>query len=188
MKDEELHNLVNEAQKRLTELRLSHWIQHEVLTPQWWFLLVLFLGTWLLWWHLADKRRLFEIGFLGLLIAYLATLLDAAGTELQFWSYHYKLFPLYNRLMTADIALIPVCYMLLYQWFPGWKPFLLAHTVLALGASFAAEPLFMHLGIYQPILWKSYYSFPVYLLLASFTKGMMETVKKRYTKITAPGR
>ncbi|AFC33323.1 hypothetical protein PM3016_6715 [Paenibacillus mucilaginosus 3016] len=188
MKDEELHKLIDAAQEQLTELRLSHWTQHEVFTPQWWFLLVLFLGSWLLWWRLLDKRRLYEIGFLGLFMAYLATLLDAAGSELQLWSYHYKLFPLYNRLLTADIALVPICYMLIYQWFPRWKPFLLAHAVLALGASFAAEPLFIWLGIYQPIVWKSYYSVPIYLLLAVMTKAMMKAIQKRYTKNTSPGR
>ncbi|MCZ8519843.1 MULTISPECIES: CBO0543 family protein [Paenibacillus] len=154
-------------------MRYSHWVEQEVLTLQWWFLLLLFLISWAVWWRLVDKGRLFEIGFLGLFIACAASLMDATGTELGFWTYHYKLFPLYNRLLTADLTLIPICFMLIYQWFPGWKPYVCALAVLALGASFVAEWVFAFLDIYEPVIWKSYYSFPIYLLLGVAAKGMM---------------
>jgi hypothetical protein len=109
---------------------------------------------------------------------YLATMLDATGTELKLWGYSYKEVPLYNRLMAVNTGALPVIYMLVYQYATNWKRFIVVSTIAAAAFSFIFEPFFQWLGIYNTYHWKSIYSFPIYILLGVLIKGLIEKFKK----------
>ncbi|MBB3112045.1 hypothetical protein FHS18_004123 [Paenibacillus phyllosphaerae] len=170
-------NAIDLAQQATTQLRLHHWLQVEVLSAQWWFLLVIFVVSIAVWLVAVDKTRFFELLLFAAILSYITTMLDAIGTELHIWSYSYKLVPLFNRLIPIDVSLLPITYALVYQWFGQWRHYLLAHLIVACGAAFLAEPFLIWLHIYNPHHWKHIYSFPIYILLAVFMKWGMSQLK-----------
>lgn len=169
-----LLNQIVETQRKLTALRYQRWKGYELLEPQWWLLLVLFVLPWIVWWKLVDRKRLVEIFLYGMLVEAISVTLDVIFGELVFWTYPYKLFPIVPRYVEFDLALMPVSYMLVYQYFPRWKPFILALTALSALFSFVGEPTAVWLGLYQPLIWKFYYSFPIYIIIGVYIKWLVD--------------
>jgi len=139
--------------------------------------LAVLIIPWIVWWILVDKKRLGEIVLFGLFIALTATLLDAIGNELTLWAYPHVLFPYVPRLCSVDFSLLPVMFMLIYQYFPKWKTFIGAITLVAAAGSFLAEPLFILMSIYEPHEWRVVYSFPVYIIIAIVFKWIVSKIK-----------
>ncbi len=69
------------------------------------------------------------------------------------------LFPLIPPVVAIDIAPLPLCYMVVYQYFPKWKSFNIAMTIAAFIFSFVFEPICVWLGIYELNYWKIYILF-----------------------------
>ncbi|MFC7063120.1 CBO0543 family protein [Halobacillus seohaensis] len=165
------------AERILLESNYHYWIEHVLFTFNWWFLLALTIVPWIIWFRLVDRNRLLEISFIGAIVATTAIILDTIGTSLQLWSYGYKLVQMISPLYPIDLSLLPVLFMLLYQWFTTWKAYIISQTILAALGSFVAEPLFIWLGIYILHEWEIYYSFPIYIALAIIFKGLVEKLK-----------
>jgi hypothetical protein len=149
-----------------------------VLTYPWWILVALTVVPLVVWWRFVDKKRLFEIMTYGLLVSFVAGLLDAIGVETDAWEYKYDLVPLLDVFIAYDISVLPVSYMLVYQRYKNWRSFIMAHVVLAFVFAFVAEPLLVWLDIYQLIGWKHIYSVPGYIAIAICLRGVMAMLLK----------
>ncbi|MGG3468732.1 CBO0543 family protein [Neobacillus pocheonensis] len=145
----------------------------------WWVLLILTIVPWLVWWKVVDRKRIVEIFFYGSLVSIHSILLDDIGSYFLLWIYKYQLVPINPRLNPIDLTIMPVTYMFVYQYFNKWKTFLVAQMILALGATFLAEPLFMWMDIYKPLKWKLYYSVPIYFGLGLLNKWFMGKLLKK---------
>lgn len=158
------------------------WFNNVVFTNKWWLLVALTIFPIILWWRVVDRKRFFEITTYGLLVVVLAGLLDAIGVELDAWEYKYDLVPLLDVFIVYDISILPVSYMLIYQYFRTWRSFAIAHVIIALVFAFILEPLLVWLDVYQLINWKHIYSVPGYFLLAIFLRWFMgRLIKKSQT-------
>jgi hypothetical protein len=133
-------------------------------------LLLLTIIPWFLWWKAVDKKRKIEILLYGSLISIYSILLDEIGSYFSLWIYKYQLVPISPRLNPIDLTVMPITYMVVYQLFKKWKSFLIAQLILAFGAAFITEPVFIWLGIYKPLNWELYYSFIIYFVLGVFNK------------------
>jgi len=131
---------------------------------------------WVIWWILVDKKRVFQILSMGLMILIVATVLDGIGTELGNWSYPIKLVPILPRLMDIDFGVLPVIYMLIYQYLPRWIPFILTMIIASILMSFVAEPILEWLNIYKVYSWKHIYSAPIYLLIGITFKAIIDYI------------
>lgn len=176
------YDQVQEAVKRLNQIRMDRWLHHELFSLQWWFLVATFVIPLTVWWKLVNKRRFMEIALFTVVTAIVITVLDAIGTELSFWGYPYQLIPFFPMQLEYDYSGLPVVYALLYQYLPKWKPFLIAMVLLAGIYSFAAEPFFMWLNIYRPFVWSTFYSFPIYIAIGAFSKWLIEMMIKTEVK------
>ena len=154
------------------------WVNEILFTWQWWVLVALVLILWLIWWKIVDRKKIFEIMTYGFMVMVLSSLLDAIGVEYEFWEYHYQLLPLLDVFMTYNIAVIPVTYMVIYQYFQTWKSFIICHTVLSAIFALIAEPLLVWLNYYQLLKWEYYYSFPIYLTMALILKFFVTILKR----------
>lgn len=172
MADVRFRDLI-QAQETLTDTNITYWLQHTFLTPTWWILLGLFIIPWIAWWLLFDRAQASRLYLNGLLVMILSSLMDAIGSELGMWGYPNELIPLLPRALVFDFGLVPVTYMLMCQYFYRWVPFIWCSLVVSLLFAFAGEPLTMKMGIYQPLKWKSMYSFPVYFFLAIFVRSIV---------------
>ena len=151
----------------LVQLRYEHWLSSEAYSLVWWILLTGWLLPWAIWFCLVDRAHIVELTLYGTKIMFITTLLDACGTAQTLWIYTIKVIPFTPHLETIDWGVLPVIYMLVYQYFPSWKGFLTAQIVVALLFSLFGESFITNvLGSYLPLDWKSFYSLPLYLILA----------------------
>ncbi|MGF7056930.1 CBO0543 family protein [Brassicibacter mesophilus] len=167
-----------ELQQQLTNLEHKYWMDNVLFTFNWWILLCLFIIPWLIWWKFVDKKRLQEILLYGVIIMILSSILDDLGVASLLWAYPYQLLQVLDRLDAIDITVLPVIYMIIYQYFTKWKSFLLAHILLSSLFVFIAEPMLVWMNIYVPISWKIIYSFPIYIIIAIIVKWFTDKIHK----------
>lgn len=169
---------VLDAQNVSVMLQIQHWLKYELLTPQFWLLISLLILPWFVWLKLVDKKRFQTILIYGLLISTVATLLDEVGCQLNLWDYLYDIEPLFPRMTPMNYTVLPVLYMLVYQYFTPWRSFIIANIVASAVYSFIAEPLLVKSGIYVILEWQHIYSFPIYFLLAIIFKLILNWIIK----------
>ncbi|WP_053073817.1 CBO0543 family protein [Bacillus sp. LL01] len=135
-----------------------------------------FVLLWTLFWKLKETNALPRITIYDLFWIIVASNLDGLGYELGLWGYTYKLSPFLPKSYVFDYCLIPITYMLIYQYFPTGKSFFCANVILAFGASFVAEPVAEKLGLYIPFHWNFFISIPLYIIIAYILKFFTEII------------
>ncbi len=167
---------VLDIQDYCIQLQIQHWLKYELFTPQAGLLLAMLVLPWFVWWKLVDKKRFLEIIIFGLFICTAVTVLDEIGCQLNWWDYRYDIEPLFPRLIPMNFTMLPILYMLIYQYFTQWKEFITANIIASALYSFIGEPLFSMTGIYVLLEWKHYYSFPIYPVLAIIFKLVLNWI------------
>jgi hypothetical protein len=162
-----------DSQNICIQMQVQHWVKYELFTPQFWLLVGMLTLPWIVWWRLVDRRRFLEIIIYGLLISAVVTVLDEVGCQLNWWDYLYDIEPLFPRLIPMNFCMLPVGYMLVYQYFTNWKSFIMASIVSSAILAFIGEPILVKTGIYVVLNWKSIYSFPIYTILALIFKVVL---------------
>jgi hypothetical protein len=165
-----------EMTRHLTQARIENWLGECFGTWPWWFLVALQIIPWLVWFKLVEKRKIVEFSLFGLIIIVVTNTLDELGFVLSLWYYPLKVIPIIPRLTSIDCSILPVAYMLIYQYFSEWKSFFRVMAVASAFFSFIAEPLMTFLGFYQPLTWKHYYSYPIYIVLALACKWLTRII------------
>lgn len=168
-----LRNRLIEIRKMSSQLSLEHWIEAELFTWNWWLSVALLITSWIIWWKVVDKKRIFETLGYGLFIIIFATLSDVIGSELVLWNYPTRILPIVPRLMPFDFAIAPTIFMSLYQFYPKWKGFITASVLTSAVLSFIVEPFLILINLYELISWKFIYSFPIYLGAALISKWII---------------
>ncbi|MCQ6277250.1 hypothetical protein JMM81_20455 [Bacillus sp. V3B] len=169
---------IEKQYKYLRKLWLDYWSQEVVFTYQWWIMLFFLIIPFFLWWRLVDKTRIIEISMVGLIASSIAFILDQIGSSLGYWIYPYTLTHLERDLWAvADFSILPFFYMMIYQWFPKWKTYIVGIIIFALFSAFVGETIFQWLGIYVMLKWKHIYSIPGYVLLGIFVKVVLQKFK-----------
>jgi len=167
-----------DLQKEADQALRESWINDIVLTWHWWLLLVLFIIPWLVWWKVVDRKRIFEILTYGFMVMIVTSLLDAIGVEFDLWEYHYQFIPLLDVFIVYDVSVIPIIYMLVYQYFRTWKSFIFSNIVVSGLFSFALEPILIWLNYHQLLAWEYFYSFPIYIAIAIVLKYLVGILKR----------
>lgn len=171
------------TQRKLTGLTYELWANHCVFSFQWWLQIILLFAPWFLWWKLVDRKRLVEILLYGLLVMIITTYFDAIGSELTLWAYPYKITPVFPRLITVDLSVLPITYMLIYQYLSGNTKHFLIATILISGIfAFIAEPLLIWLKIYKIYNWNHIYSFLIYIAMPLFLRWLLEVIITKQKK------
>lgn len=165
-----------EGKKHIHELQLQHWLQYEFLTYQWWALLAALIIPWIIWWRLVDKTRTAIILAYGIYIIFVVTAMDAVGCAIQLWVYPITLLPIVPDSVGIDWGLLTVSHMLIYQYFPRWKSFILAESIFAAALAFLGEPFAEWLNLYRPLNWYHHWSFPIYVMKAVIGKWLIESI------------
>lgn len=165
------------ARRQFNEASFQYWLHQNLFTWQWWLLIAMTVAPWFVWWHWVDKSRLSEVITYGLFIGTVCTMLDLTGTNLVLWGYPYQLlWFIIPPIIPIDLCILPVEHMLLYQYFPRWKTYLLALIVLSAFNAFIAEPLFVRGDMYDLYHWKYIYSFPIYILKSLPIRWLMQKI------------
>ena len=121
-----------------------------------------------------DKTKTAVILAYGLYIMFVITAMDAIGSALQFWIYPIKLFPFIPDSIGIDWGILTVIHMLIYQYFPNWKSFIIVESIAAALLAFIGEPFAEWYGIYLVLHWYHTWSFPIYILKTILGKWLIE--------------
>ncbi|MDF2985047.1 MAG: hypothetical protein K0R50_557 [Eubacterium sp.] len=167
------------VQEQLSAVRIDQWLHGIVFQWRWWFLLFIFFISAFIWWRTLDKSRLREIVLYVSLIIILTLVLDEIGEEMTLWDYPYDLIPLFPPLSAIDLACLPFIYSLIFQRFRTWKSFVIATIIMSGIFCFILEPLFIRIGIYQMLVWESYYGFPIYIMMAVICKILVKRICRK---------
>jgi hypothetical protein len=170
------------TQQKMTDLRIDYFFQEVLFSFQWWFLIAMTIVSWVTWWKLVDRERLKTILLCGLLIMVLTIVFDDIGLTMSLWTYPYQVILFMSRMNAVDMAILPVAYMLIFQFYPRWKSYTIAIFLFALFAAFIAEPLFAALGMYIKLKWQYAYSVPIYVAMGVFVKWLINKVDSMTTK------
>ncbi len=154
-------------------LSVDHWRQYELFTWGWWLFIGLSFIPWLIWWKFIHKNRLLEILFYGLLVSAIAVVLDIMGTQMHLWAYPIRVIPFTPKLFPFDLTIMPVGYMVIYQYYTRWKRFLKATFVLAVLYAYVSEPILVWMDLYILYKWRFTYSFPLYIIIAIICKWLI---------------
>jgi len=152
-----------EMMRLITQARIEYWLRDVFGSWRWWVLLLLFIAPWVVWYKLADKKKLPELALFGLMVMVSTITLDELGFALSLWSYPADVIPIFPRLTSVDYTVLPISFTLTYQYFPTWKSFFWALVVISGVFSFVVEPIIAYLGFYVVIKWFYWYSFILYI-------------------------
>lgn len=174
----ELIQSIHETRQILTLLQYQQW-RGVLFSIQWWSLLSLLIVSWIVWWRLVNKSMIFEVLSYSLFIVIIGTTLDTYGQSLGFWAYPIKIFYLNPGAIAGDWGMPPVVKSLIYQYFPGWKEFIIAQIIVAAFFAFIGEPILVWMGVYKMYGWSYLKSFFVYIPVAIFTKWVVDELKRK---------
>ncbi|HEX6923032.1 MAG TPA: CBO0543 family protein [Bacillales bacterium] len=169
-------------QQKLADLRKEYFFEENLFTGQWWLLVGMNILLWIVWIILLDRTRLKSILLVGLFSMAFALVLDDMGLSMGAWNYPYKIAFFTTRLNPVDMVILPVAFMLIYQYCRRWIPYTIVTILFALFASFVAEPLFVKLDLYVLIHWKYVYSAPIYAAIGIIVKGAVDLADYLETK------
>ncbi|WP_332697843.1 CBO0543 family protein [Halalkalibacter lacteus] len=175
MKEIPKHFEMEQHIKELNQMMNEEW-QNFVFSGEWWILLILSIVPWFLWWRIVDKKRITEILLFGFFVIIIATFLDVVGWNNSRWFYPNTLLALCTPLFPIDYTLLPILFMLLFQYFSKWKSFVVAAFLMSAVFSFILEPLSEWMNIYKELKWKNTYSFPIYIIIGLAVKWLVEKI------------
>ena len=171
-------NELIETRFKYNHLRKQLFFEEVIFSYQWWILILITVGVWVLWAIVVDRSRFNTILLVGFITTILATVFDDIGISLGLWFYPYQITYFTSRLTPVDMSIVPVFYMLLYQYFSKWKPYLITLFLLCLFAVFVAEPFFVLLNMYIKLNWEYWYSGPIYILIGIIVKVVVDRLFK----------
>lgn len=161
---------------QLYEARIDHWLGDTLGSWRWWVLIGVLILPWFIWYRLVDKKKLPELVLFGLVIMVFASSLDEIGFVTGRWSYPVEVVPMLLRLVPADYTVLPITFMLIYQYCPTWKRYFWRLVIISSVFAFIAEPLLVYFGFYILINWFYWYSFIGYIIMGSVSRWIVRKI------------
>lgn len=169
---EKIHSL----QEYTTQLQLEYWLKYSSFgTWQFWvILLIFFIAPLVVLYFKIDRKKIFLLGFYGFNIHVWYRYMDVMGLKTGFWGYNYELIPFLSGNVTISAAIVPVVYMLVYQWtINNNKNFYLYSIIVSLFFAFIFKPLLkMHQFFVLDEAVTFVHMFVVYCFVFILSKGI----------------
>jgi len=172
------YDSVRNLETVLANQRYLHWVNVELSSYQWWLLTALSIVSLLVWLKFVDRTRLIELLLYGSIIAILSVTLDEFGYEYRLWSYNVHLLSQLPHISWIYYFIMPIIYMLIYQFYNDWRSFSIAMIIYAAIGAFVMEPLLVFMDAYVQLKWRYIYSFPIYLAMGIAAKGLVKKLLK----------
>lgn len=168
----DIHDKIREAKLVLINLIYQDWKTIDLFSPIWFGTVIFILFSYILCFKLLNKRRLTQILLFGSLMTVMVSLFDLIGVEYVRWTYLTRIFPIVPSYFLFDFTIIPLYYMLIYQYARGWKSFIVWNAIAAGIISFGFFPLLVSLNMFELNNWRYAYFFP-YIFTFAFVSRVM---------------
>lgn len=153
--------------KKISEINkeyMNYWLENSLFGFDFWISLSLSIIPWIIWFRvrkMESQGRLLIAGFLMLL---LSSWFDFLGVTFGLWYYSVDILPTIPSYLPWDFTILPVLTMLFIQYKPNMNSLKKAIVFSAFN-SFLGEPMMELIGLYVPLKWNIFYSFPIYMIL-----------------------
>jgi hypothetical protein len=164
---------INSLYKDASKAVHDYWFSYSNMsTWQFWLLVALLLLPLIALYFLLDRKRALLIGFFGLNAHVWFQYIDTFGITNGLWNYPYKVVPFLPVNLALDTALVPVGFILVYQWTTNHnKNFYFYGTALCLFFAYIFKPILISLGLFEFYKGMNYfYLFLFYLLTMVISK------------------
>jgi|GEM_PF-768410 len=164
--------LLFRLQDKLSATWLDYWQTFSFGTWQFWInvlMLLVPIGVVLI---LLDKTKALLLGFYGYTVHMLFTYIDAFGSIRALWYYPFKVVPILPISIALDVSLVPVTFMLVYQWTLNHKKnYYLYTTGLCLFFAFVFKPVMSYLDLFELNRGTTFFHLlPCYLIIMLVSK------------------
>lgn len=165
--DKRLEHILNQ-QENVVNMWLDYWRDFSTWeTWQFWAIIFMLIAPLIIIYFAIDKRKIFQIGFYGFNIHTWFTYSDAIAMRTAHVTYPFQAIPVLPVNFALDAALVPVSFMLIYQWCLNHnKNVFFYGVILSAIFSFAVKPLLVSVELMQLNKGMNYfYLFLNYLLI-----------------------
>ncbi|PLR95129.1 CBO0543 family protein [Bacillus sp. T33-2] len=144
-------NKIEHIHIELTDLWVDYWNKYSGFnTWQFWVVLAFLVIPLIALYFFLDKRKALLFGFYGYNVHVLFTYIDVLGGSRGLWIYPYKVFPMLTTSFALDVSLVPVVYMLLYQWtLKHKKNYYIYFALLSAFFAYFFKPLLIEAGLFE---------------------------------------
>ncbi|MGF7034889.1 hypothetical protein J2T17_005858 [Paenibacillus mucilaginosus] len=155
---------LRQMKKQYSSELMDYWIRYSNIdTWQFWACVVLLIGPLVLLFFILDRSKAIHMGFFGYSIHVLTFYADNFGVTHGLWDYPYKVMPFLPMSLMIDASLVPVLFMLVYQWCVNHhKSKLLFLTATSVCFAFVIKPILSLAGLFLLFEWMNFF----YLFLA----------------------
>jgi hypothetical protein len=161
----------------------AHWAAEELFSPRWWAMVIVILFSYGLCFKLLDESRYTQIMLFGSLMAVSMGVIDTIGASYVLWSFKVRLLPIIPSLFLIDLTIIPLYYMLVYQYTSTWKEFTAWNVVASGVISLVVFPLMAIANIVQLINWKYVYFWPIIFFVGLLSRGVITIIMTKENKM-----
>ena len=161
----DINEQIKQAKIVLNKLVVEDW-KNELFSPAWLGIIAVILLSYYICFRLLDKRRLTQLLLYGSLMTVSITIIDIFATQFGFWTFLIRVLPIVPSVLFFDYTIIPLYYMLVYQYSSTWRRFAAWNAVLAGIISFIFFPLLTALKLFKLDNWRYIYFFPLIYILA----------------------
>lgn len=170
-------DMIHNSTFELWGYQLTDW-HRNLFTVRWWFIIGSIAIAYGIWWKYVNKRYLTQILLFGSFIAVFRLIMDDAGSSAALWSYSVKPLPFGQALFLNDLTIVPLGFMLVYQYCQSWKKFFLWTVIIEAGYSFFLLPILVKFDILRLYNWQYYYTFFIMIIVAIVMRAIILTVLK----------
>ena len=169
---EALHKLIKQQQEGAGQW-LKYWQEFSAFdTWQFWFHVVMFLSPLIILYFAMDWKRALQLGFYGFNVHVWFGYFDDFGSTQGLWTYPYKMIPFVAHSIGLDASLVPVSFILVYQWtIKHNKNYYLYTLLLSLFLSFILKPILVMHNLFKFNAWANYFHlFLTYIVILVLSK------------------
>ncbi|MCZ8521170.1 MULTISPECIES: CBO0543 family protein [Paenibacillus] len=141
---------LRQLKKQFSTDHMEYWFQYSTMnTWQFWVCLILLIGPLVLLYFQLDRSKAFHFGFFGYSVHVFTAYADTFGVTKGLWDYPYKVIPILPVSLMVDASLVPVVYMLVYQWAVNHrKSPVLFLTLTSVCFAFILKPFLSLIGLF----------------------------------------
>jgi hypothetical protein len=164
---------IQEKEQSLSNDWFNYWKEFSYFdTWQFWVQVLLFISPLIFLYIKIDRRRILQFGFYGLNVHLWLNYLDRFATNQGYWEYPYQMLIFIPNSFVLDASLIPVTFILVYQWtVNNHKNYFLYSFLLCVFHAFVFIPLSNYMGMFKFFEGTNYFHlFGGYLLIMIISK------------------
>nr|WP_263326259.1 hypothetical protein [Neobacillus sp. Marseille-Q6967] len=171
-----------------TDALNGYWIDFALYSSfEYWMMVAFLIVPLLILFFKIDKNKIFLIGFYGYSVHVIFAYVDTFGKHSGYWNYPFPVIPVLPGL-AIDSSLVPVAFMLVYQWTLNNKSYYLYSIAMAGIFSFILKPFLVELGLFRMYENKNYLHIFIGYLFVLFTAKFITNVflwtQKKYITST----